>query len=215
MRRDIEDETKLICGFPVILFVFSDPHSEGVADVVTQTERYGLFCLEIYDLIVGGYLILRDQLHHHVLVDIVALIVEDDCDSQKIHQFALEVACDWQVVGVINDQLDDWLYFTLFDQFFVIGVHLLEEIDASNIVRKMALCNFQDVFKLLLVINIVPDQNCQEIVSSMQGSHGQETIRGQLAHDLDEINDQKMVVLTLNEVLIQDQVLIFFGDDEI
>lgn len=116
---------------------------------------------------------------------------------------------------MINHQLNDWLYFTLFDEFLVVGVHLLEEINATNIVRKMALCNLQDIFKLLLVVNIVPDQNCQEVVCSMQGSHRQETIRRQLAHNLDEIDDQKMMVLTLNEVLVENQVLIFFRDDEI
>ena len=74
-------------GPSVFLIVIDDPEGIGVIDVIAVGEGGLFFGLEVDYLVVGGDLILRDELHDHVLVDIVALIVEDYCNPQKIHQF--------------------------------------------------------------------------------------------------------------------------------
>lgn len=42
-------------------------------------------------MVIAGHLILGDDFHDHILVDIVPLIVEDDSNPEEIQQFTLLV----------------------------------------------------------------------------------------------------------------------------
>lgn len=107
LRWDIEIEGELE-GSPTVLFtIIVDPYSIGVVDGVAETEWGIFFGLEVDDLVVGWDLILWDELHDHILVDIVALVIEDYCDSQKVHQLAFLVAGDLEFIGMSNHSLND------------------------------------------------------------------------------------------------------------
>ncbi len=97
--------------------------------------------------------------------------------------------------------------FAFLDQFHVVLVHFFVKVDGSNIELQMALGNPQQIFKLLLVFVMVPNQHSQEIISRMKGPSGQGTgiilvVFLDIGHDLDELDDQVVVVLTLDKVLV-------------
>jgi hypothetical protein len=186
-----------------MLLVFLDPAVVAELDSVWQF----VFSFENDDLILWGDLVLWDDLHDDVLVHVVAFVVEDYNYSQEIEQFRLLVQLNVSVVGQVNDVMYDVHDFAFLDQFHVVIVHFFVKVDGSNIELQMALGNPQQIFKLLLVFVMVPNQHSQEIISRMKSSSRQGTgvilvVFLDIRHDLDELDDEVVMVLTLDKVLV-------------
>jgi hypothetical protein len=112
------------------------------------------------------------------LVDVVPLVVKDHCNPEEVHELTLEVALNLASICMPNYYLNYVLYFTLLHQLFIVGVHLLEEIDAANVVGQMALSNFKNILQLFLIFDVVPHEDSEEVVGSMECTHGQIILSG-------------------------------------
>ena len=102
----------------------------------------------------------------------------------------------------------------VFDEFFVVGVHLFEEIDAADVLLEVGFGHLQDVLEFLFVVFVVPDQDRQEIVGCVEGPDGHVVVGGEGGHQLQELHDNVVVVLAFDEVLVEFEVFVLFGDDE-
>lgn len=113
---------------------------------------------------------------------------------------------------MVDDFFNNEFDVFVFDKFFIVGVHLFEEVDAAHIVGEVILCHLENTFEFLFVLVVVPHQHCQEVVSRIQGPNCLVVAWRQRFHNFQEAYDYGMVILTLYQVLIQLEVAVLFSD---
>ena len=131
-------------GLVIVIKVFFKPFFPILEYLLRKSVLQFLFFCEIDNFIITGDLILWYDFHHHVLVNIIALIVEDYCNPQKIKQFALLVPIYLQIVGIFDHQLDHCLYVFVLHQFLIVCIHLFIKIYATNVLFEMGLGHLQN-----------------------------------------------------------------------
>ena len=78
----------------------------------------------------------------------------------------------------------------------------------------MGLGHLEDILEFLFVIFVVPDQDGQEVIGCVEGSDRHVVVGGERGHQLQKLHYYVVVVLTFDEVLVEFEVLVLFGDDE-
>lgn len=116
-------------GEEIVLFVKVHPMLEAAGYPLGEA----VVSVEDDDLVLAGDLVLGDDFHDYVLVDVVALVVEDDYDSEEVQKLGLLVQPYIGVVGQVDDVMYDAANLTLLDQLFVVLIHLLVEVYSPQV----------------------------------------------------------------------------------
>ena len=83
LRRYVERFIGLV-GISVVFFVLTEPILPFASDVTGNGGEVGFLLSKVDSVVVAGDLVLGYNFHDHILVDIVTLVVEYDCNSEEI-----------------------------------------------------------------------------------------------------------------------------------